>query len=147
MSDPITGDCRCGACRYSIDLTELPPVYACHCHICQRFSGSAFSVQALVREEQLSVTGPIIVREQVTEDRISVQRHCGECYGRIYNTNTRRPGVAVVRAGTLDRSEELECRAHIFTNYKQGWVELDPAVPQWGEAPEPAAFMAALNRA
>jgi hypothetical protein len=142
----IEGGCRCGAVRYTIRRDAIPPVYACHCHICQRISGSAFSVQALVREEELDVTGPTIVREQRTEDRVSVQRYCGECFSRIFNTNTRRPGVAVVRAGTIDRSEELQCRAHIFTNYKQGWVHIDADVPQWGEAPEPNAFIAALMR-
>ena len=141
----VTGGCRCGAVRYAIDLADLPPVYACHCHICQRFSGSAFSVQALVREDQLTVTGPLILYEKVTEDRTSYQRYCATCYARVYNTNSRRPGIAVIRAGTLDRSEELECRAHIFTNYRQRWVTLDPAIPQWGEAAEPAAFLAALR--
>lgn len=141
----ITGGCRCGACRYMLALDALPPVYACHCHICQRFSGSAFSVQALVAERALSVTGSIIIYEKVTEDRTSIQRYCAACYTRLYNTNTRRPGVAVIRAGTLDRSEELVCRAHIFTNYRQRWVTLDPAVPQWGEAAEPDAFVAALR--
>ena len=142
----ITGGCRCGACRYELALDALPPVYACHCHICQRASGSAFSVQALVGEDKLAVTGPVIIHEITTGDRTSVQRFCGTCYARIYNTNTRRPGVAVVRAGTLDRSEELECRAHIFTNYKPGWVIIPDDVPQWPEMPPPAAFMAVLAR-
>ena len=141
----IGGGCRCGACGYTLALDALPPVYACHCHICQRASGSAFSVQALVREDQLTVTGPILVREIVTEDRTSVQRFCGRCFARLYNTNTRRPGIAVVRAGTLDRSEKLACRAHIFTAYKQAWVRLDADVPQWPEAADPAAFVAALR--
>lgn len=140
----VTGGCRCGACRYTLDVPALPPVYACHCHICQRWSGSAFSVQALTAEASLEVTGPVVVYEIVTEDRTSVQRLCGECHSRLYNTNTRRPGVAVLRAGTLDRSEELVCRAHIFTNYKQAWVRLDDDIPQWGEAAEPAAFMAVM---
>lgn len=140
----VTGQCRCGACRYQIALDALPPVYACHCHICQRVSGSAFSVQALVQENALIVAGPLIVREVVTEDRTSVQRFCGECLARVYNTNTSRPGVAVVRAGTLDRSEELVCRAHIFTAYKQHWVEIPDSIPSWPEAPLPAAFLAAL---
>lgn len=142
----IEGGCRCGACRYQFAGDTPPPVYACHCHICQRWSGSAFSVQALVSEAALSLTGPVAVYEKQTEDRVSAQRVCGECHSRIYNTNTRRPGLAVLRAGTLDRSEEWTCRAHILTNYKQGWVALDPAVPQWGEAAEPAAFIAALTR-
>lgn len=140
----ITGGCRCGACRYTLDLPALPPVYACHCHICQRWSGSAFSLQALVPEAALSTTGPVVTYEVVTEDRTSTQRLCGECHARLYNTNTRRPGIAVVRAGTLDRSEELRCRAHIFTNYRQAWVQLDPDTPHWPEAAEPDAFMAAL---
>ncbi len=141
----IEGGCRCGAVRYSIAVETLPPVYACHCHICQRASGSAFSVQALVAEDSLTVNGPIVVREIATEDRISIQRFCGDCNARVYNTNTRRPGIAVIRAGTIDRSEELECKAHIYTDFRQRWVTLPPDVPQWGEAAPVAEFIAALT--
>lgn len=141
----ITGGCRCGAVRFEIARDDLPPIYACHCHICQRWTGSAFSVQALVPKDSLTVTGPIVTYEIATEDRRSVQRLCGTCHSRIYNTNTRRPGVAVVRAGGFDRSEALECRAHIFTNYKQAWVVLPAGVPQWPEAAPPAALAAALD--
>ncbi len=141
----IAGQCRCGACRYEIAADVLPSVYACHCHICQRASGSAFSVQAVVAEAALTVTGPIVVREITTEDRISTQRFCGDCLARVYNTNTARPGLAVVRAGTLDRSEELVCKAHIFTAYKQGWVTLPDDVPAWPEAAPTADFIAALQ--
>ena len=142
----IAGRCRCGAVSYEIALDDLPPVYVCHCHICQRASGSAFSVQALVREDQLSVSGQIVVHEITTEDRTSIQRFCGTCHARIYNTNTRRPGIAVVRAGTIDRSEELACKAHIFTAYKQAWVTLPDDVPQWPEAAPADQFVAALMR-
>jgi hypothetical protein len=141
----IEGSCRCGAVRYSIALDALPPVYACHCHICQRASGSAFSLQALVAEDSLTVDGPIVVHEITTEDRVSIQRFCGVCRARVYNTNTRRPGIAVVRAGTLDRSEELECKAHIYTDFRQRWVTLPADVPQWGEAAPIDAFIAALR--
>jgi hypothetical protein len=141
----IAGGCRCGACRYELALDALPPVYACHCHQCQRWTGSAFSLQALVPESALTVSGPVVVYERATEDRVSTQRVCGTCYARLYNTNTRRPGIAVVRAGTLDRSEELVCKAHIFTAYKQAWVTLSDGMPQWPEAADVAGFIAALN--
>lgn len=142
----ITGGCNCGAVRYEIAADTLPPVYACHCHQCQRWTGSAFSLQAIVAEGALTVSGPVVVYEKVTEDRTSVQRLCGICHARVYNTNTRRPGLAVVRAGTLDRSEELECRAHIYTDFRQRWVVLPDDVPQWPEAAPPADFIAALTR-
>lgn len=141
----IKGRCRCGACSYEIAIDELPRVYACHCHVCQRATGSAFSVQALVPESRLVVIGPVIIQEITTEDRTSVQRFCGTCHARIYNTNTRRPGVAVVRAGTLDRSEELECVAHIFTAYRQRWVVIPADVPSWLEAAPPPDLVRALS--
>ena len=142
----IEGGCRCGAVRYMIARDDLPPAYACHCHICQRWSGSAFSVQVLVAEDSLSVTGPVAHYEVTTGDRTSTQRVCGTCHSRIYNTNTRRPGVSVVCAGTLDRSEELTCRAHIFVNYRQSWVNLPGDVPHWGERPTAEEFAAALRK-
>jgi len=141
----LTGGCRCGAVRYELALEELPLVYACHCHICQRASGSAFSVQALVPEGGLTVTGPVVVHEITTGDRMSIQRFCEICRARVYNTNTRRPGIAVVRAGTLDRSEELVCRAHIYTDFRQRWVTIPDDVPQWPDAAPVAEFLAALK--
>lgn len=142
----IAGGCRCGAVRYQVATEAQPPVYACHCHQCQRWSGSAFSLQALVREDALTVEGPITVYERTTEDRTSTQRICGACHSRIYNTNTRRPGIAVLRAGTLDETEALDCKAHIFTAYKQGWFDLPDTVPQWPEMPPPEEFFATLMR-
>ena len=141
----IEGGCRCGAVRYTIDRADVPRVYACHCHICQRASGSAFSVQALVPESSLAVTGPVVMHEITTGDRTSIQRFCGTCHARVYNTNTRRPGIAVVRAGTLDRSEELVCVAHIFTAYKQEWVDIPDDVPSWPEAADTAGMTAAFR--
>ena len=142
----VEGGCNCGAVRYTLALDALPRTYACHCHQCQRWSGSAFSQQALVPEACVTAMGPIVIYEKVTEDRISVQRMCGVCHSRIYNTNTRRPGIAVVRAGTLDRSEELECVAHIYTAYKQRWVDIPADVPSWPEAAAQDDFIRALRR-
>jgi len=140
----IEGGCRCGATRYALAIDVLPPAYACHCHQCQRWSGSAFAVQVIVPEAALSVTGPVVVYEKTTEDRTSTQRICGVCHARIYNSNTRRPDVAVIRAGTLDRSEELDCIAHIFTRSKQAWMTIPEGVANWLEGPEPAPFLALM---
>ena len=132
----IEGGCRCGAVRY-----------ACHCHVCQRWSGSAFSQQALIATTSLAITGPVEVYRHVTDDRMSVQRVCGVCHGRVYNTNSRRPHLAVLRAGTLDRSEELHCVAHIFTACRQRWVAIPADMPSWPEAPPPAEFVAMMTLA
>lgn len=140
----MSGGCRCGAVRYIVKTNALPPAYACHCHQCQRWTGSAFAIQILVAESALAVEGPVVVYEKTTDDRTSTQRACGVCHARIYNTNTRRPGLAVVRAGTLDRSEELVCVAHIFTATRQRWFDLPAGMPSWPDMPSQAEFAALL---
>ena len=78
--------------------------------------------------------------------RVSRQRACSTCFTRVYNTNTARPGLAVVRAGTLDRSDELKIVAHIWTKRKLAGIEIPVNVPSWPEGAPPADFIAALTR-
>jgi hypothetical protein len=147
MSEPIEGGCRCGRVRYRVALAALPRVYACHCLDCQTWSGSAFSLQFPLPEGDLEVTGDPALFELPSPDgtRISRQRACPVCFTRVYNTNTRRPGVAVVRAGTLHRSKDLVIVAHIWTKRKLAGIEIPEGVPTWPENAPPEDFAAALK--
>ena len=141
----IRGGCRCGAVRYALALDALPRTYACHCRDCQTWSGSAFSQQTFLPEAGLSVTGPLFVYELANASgRISTQRMCSVCHTRIYNSNSARPGVVVVRAGTLDRSDELDIVAHIWVKRKQPWLKLPEDVPAWPEGAPVAELLQAL---
>lgn len=143
----ITGGCRCGAVRYELAIEAIPLAYACHCLQCQTWSGSGFSEQLLLREDQVSVGGPVVRYDLTTEDRTSHQRMCGTCHTRLYNTNTRRPGIAVIRAGTLDDSHRIEVAAHIWVKRKQPWLALPEGAPAWPEGAPPAELAAALGLA
>jgi hypothetical protein len=143
----IEGGCRCGRVRYRAALPALPRVYACHCLDCQTWSGSAFSLQFILPEDQLQVTGEPGLFELTSPDgsRTSRQRACPVCFTRVYNTNTRRPGLAVVRAGTLDASNQLAIVAHIWTKRKLDGIEIPEGVPAWPEGAPPDDFAAALT--
>jgi hypothetical protein len=52
----------------------------------------------------------------------------------------------VVRAGTLDRSDELNVVAHIWTKRKMKGIAIPDDVPSWPENAPPADFIAALSR-
>ena len=131
----IQGGCRCGAVRYRLALDGLPSTYACHCLDCQTWSGSAFSQQTFIPEAALTVTGPVVVYEFTTPSgSTSTQRMCGVCHARVYNSNSARPNVAIVRAGTLDRSDELRVVAHIWVKRKQHWLSAARGVPTWPES-------------
>jgi hypothetical protein len=143
----IEGGCRCGRVRYSAALEGLPRVYACHCLDCQTWSGSAFSLQFILPESNLKVTGEPALFELTSPDgtRTSRQRGCPVCFTRVYNTNTRRPGLAVVRAGTLDHSDRLAIVLHIWTRRKLAGIEIPEDMPAWPEGAPPEAFAAALS--
>ena len=142
----IHGGCRCGATRYTLAVAAMPPVYCCHCLDCQSWSGSAFSEQAVVPEAAIAVGGAVVdYTFQSPSGSTSHQRLCGTCHARIYNTNTARPGIAVVRAGTLDASDTLTPRTHIWVKRKQPWVVIADDVPTFDENAPPAEFIAILS--
>jgi hypothetical protein len=144
MSD-IQGGCRCGAVRYTLAVDTLPRSYACHCLDCQTWSGSAFSLQFFLPETSLSVSGlPTVFELMTPSGNVSLQRMCAVCHTRIYNSNSARPGLVVVRAGTLDRSDELDVVAHIWVKRKQSWLTLPSGVPSWSLSAPAAEFMQAL---
>lgn len=147
MTEAIEGGCRCGRVRYRAALGELPRVYACHCLDCQTWSGSAFSLQFILPEDQLEVTGEPALFELTSPDgsRTSRQRACPVCFTRVYNTNTRRPGLAVVRAGTLDDSDKLAIVLHIWTRRKLAGIEIPDDLPAWPEGAPPEEMAAALR--
>lgn len=146
----LEGGCRCGAVRYRLGVPAFPKAYACHCRDCQTWSGSAFSLQVVVPEEAIEVTGEPHLFELATgedeERRVSRQRGCATCMTRVFNTNTRRPGLAVLRAGTLDRSDELNVIAHIWVSRKVGGIDIPESVPTWPEGAPPAEFFAAMMK-
>jgi hypothetical protein len=149
MSQTIEGGCRCGAIRYRVKIDKLPNIYACHCRDCQTWSGSAFSTQFVVPEDALEIiSGTPQLYERFTPEsgRTSYQRGCPVCFTRIYNTNSARPGLAVGRAGTLDRSDELNIVAHIWTRRKLHGIDIPPGVASWPEGAPPAEFAAVLMR-
>lgn len=126
----------------------MPNAYACHCFDCQTWSGSAFSLQVVLPESGLQVTGDPALFELTSPDgaRVSRQRACPVCFTRVYNTNSARPGLAILRAGTLDRSDELQIVAHIWAKRKLAGIDIPAGVPSWPESAPPADFIAALSR-
>lgn len=147
MVEDVEGGCRCGRVRYRALLDCFPNVYACHCRDCQTWSGSAFSLQFVMDRDALHVRGDAKLFELSSSDgeRVSRQWACPICFTRLFNTNSGRPGMAVVRAGTLDRSDELHIAAHIWTQRALSGVAIPDDVPIWPGRASPAELDDALS--
>jgi hypothetical protein len=142
---PITGGCRCGGVRYSLNIDTPPMVYACHCLHCQTWSGSAFAENFLIPREVLEISGPLVNWDATSPSgNQSSQQFCARCHTRLFNTTSRVPGMVVMRAGTLDQSDQLTLVAHIWVSRKQPWVIIPDGIPTWPKTPTPEEFAAAL---
>jgi len=132
---PITGGCRCGACRYTLNYPAIPVIYACHCRDCQTATGGGFVLQAMMPAARLVLTGDGIERSAPnSRGGVTTQFYCAQCLTRLYSTNTARPGVALVRAGTLDASDTIVPAVHMWGSRRQPWIGLPPEAEVHAEA-------------
>jgi hypothetical protein len=142
----MQGGCGCGQVRYTINAPQMPVVYACHCTECQTQSGSAFGLQMPVFETMLSLTGDLISCERTQPSgAIGTINCCSKCLVRIYSKNSTRPGMLVMRAGTLDDSQHIIPKFHLWVRSKQSWVTIPAAAIRFDTQIEtPAEWMQLL---
>lgn len=125
----MEGGCACGAVRYR--LTSEPMfVHCCHCLNCQRQTGSAFVINALIESDRVELIAGEPVAVDAPRDDGSPQRifRCAACQVAVYS-EYGRPEVKFVRAGTLDQPAGVVPDVHIFTRSKLPWVTLPESVP------------------
>ncbi len=135
-SFPAEGGCDCRAVRYRM---ETPPlfVHCCHCRWCQRESGAAFALNAMIEADRVTNLGvmPEIVDTPSASGRGQRIARCPTCRIAVWSHYAGAgPAVAFVRVGTLDNPDLLPPDIHIFTASKQPWVLLPagaPAVPEY----------------
>lgn len=141
----FTGGCRCGQVQLHVETEKLPPLYACHCFNCQRWSGSAFGLHMLCAAAAVRVTGQPRIYVHEHNGHTSIQYACSICFTRLFNETTAAPNMRVVRAGVLDGIEQLAPIAHIWVKRKQSWVVLPAESAQWQETPTSEEFARILT--
>lgn len=123
MRLPQTGGCQCGALRYVLAAEPLA-VYACHCHQCQRQSGSAFGLSMIVELSALRFTAgaPAEWHRTTPSGRAGIGVYCAGCGSRILNRHVGA-ATAALKPGTLDDTGWVRPAGHIFTESAQPWTE------------------------
>jgi len=127
----LDGGCTCGAVRYRMTRRPLF-VHCCHCRWCQRETGSAFALNAMIEADRivlLAGTPEMVITPSNSGKGQKIIR-CSACRIALWS-NYAGAGEAVrfVRVGTLDAPDRLPPDIHIFTMSKQPWVTLPPGAP------------------
>lgn len=121
-----TGRCDCRAIRYLL-LSRPIFTHCCHCSWCQRESGSAFAVNAMIETRRLQVEGdaPEMVLTPSASGKGQNIARCPTCRVALWSHYaTLGAKLAFVRAGSLDDPSLAPPDVHIFTSTKQPWVVL-----------------------
>jgi hypothetical protein len=125
------GGCTCRHVRYRM-MSQPLFVHCCHCSWCQRETGTAFALNAMIEADRVQLLeGDVEVIDTPSNSgkgqRIS---RCPKCKIAVWsNYGAGGDIVRFVRVGTLDHPEQLPPDIHIFISSKQPWVALPPGTP------------------
>ena len=141
MTETFEGGCTCRAVRYRMESRPMF-VHCCHCRWCQRESGSAFALNALIEADRVTLLSgkPELVETPSNSGKGQKILRCPACRVAVWS-HYAGGGLkaAFVRVGTLDEPDRFPPDIHIFTESKQPWVVIPPgarAVPEYYKSAE-----------
>ena len=118
------GGCTCRALRYRLGRAPLI-VHCCHCRWCQRESGSAFALNALIESAELTLLAgrPELVPTPSASGKGQKIARCPTCRVAVWSHYAGAgDALSFVRVGTLDEPDRFPPDVHIYTESKQPWV-------------------------
>jgi hypothetical protein len=129
------GGCTCRAVRYR--MTSRPMiVHACHCRWCQRETGGAFAINAMIEADRVLhlAAEPVVIDTPSLSGRGQKVARCPTCHVAVWS-NYAGAGTLVrfVRVGTLDEPDRMPPDVHIFVASKQPWLTLPAGARAYDE--------------
>lgn len=136
MSKMLKGGCLCGAVAYET-AAEPMVVGHCYCVDCRKTSGTGHGTHVGVPEEALTLTGEVSFYDRAADSGNVVSRgFCPTCGSAIYSRNSAMPGMAFLRASSLDNPGDVTPQMSVYVSRAPAWDRIDPALPAFAEMPE-----------
>jgi len=129
--EQLEGGCDCRQIRYRMASRPMF-VHCCHCRWCQRESGTAFAMNALIEADRVLLLAgrPEIVDTPSQSGKGQKIARCPSCRLAVWsNYSGAGEAVRFVRVGTLDDPDQLPPDIHIYTMSRQPWVILPADIP------------------
>lgn len=120
----IQGHCTCKKIRYELK-TKPMYVHCCHCTWCQRETGTAFALNAMIESDRFILLDgtPEMINTPTLSGKGQKIFRCPHCKVAIWSHYSGAGDkINFVRVGTLDNPSQFPPDMHIFTSTKQPWV-------------------------
>jgi len=131
MSETFEGRCGCGHVRYRMTSRPLF-VHCCHCTWCQRETGSAFAVNAMIESDRVVLVSgePERIDTPSASGKGQIILRCPHCLVAVWSHYAGAGELfSFVRVGTLEEAGLMPPDIHIFTSTKLPWVLLSANTP------------------
>ncbi|SNS29019.1 GFA family protein [Tropicimonas sediminicola] len=120
MTLPMQGRCRCG--YLTIEITAPPLMTAaCHCKGCQRMSGSAYSLTAMIPAQGFRVVAGEPVRGGIRGPQLD-HYCCPECMSWVFTRITGGDAFVNVRPTMFDDANWAEPFIETMTSERLPWA-------------------------
>lgn len=127
----LEGGCGCRAVRYRLTASPLY-VHCCHCRWCQRETGAAFALNAMIEIDCVELLGEESARIETPSESGRGQKihRCPKCHIALWSHyGGAGEAIAFIRVGTLDEPDQVPPDIHIYTASKQPWLPLSHDIP------------------
>jgi hypothetical protein len=124
----ITGGCRCGAVRYTI---EAEPLFSrhCWCRDCQYFGAGSGTVNVFFPSEAVAVEGTLADYPSHADSGTPMHpQFCPSCGTPMFTQAETRRNYIGVRAGTFDGPDLGKPEMTIWTKSAPSWASIDAEI-------------------
>ena len=138
------GSCLCGKVQFTLWKSDVAKVFKsvahCHCCMCRKHTGSAFSTFGEVPIEAIEFkNGEINLKRYKAPENNTIRTFCSNCGSNImfespYNRIDRTTELAVALVDEFAEGvtyAKPDC--HIYTKYKAPWFDIQDLLPQYEE--------------
>jgi glyoxylase-like metal-dependent hydrolase (beta-lactamase superfamily II) len=128
--------CHCGQLRLEVEGDPFS-ISICNCLACQRRTGSAFSMQAGYKADQVRVDGRFNDYSRISDEadkKEHVFHFCPECGSQVFYTEPDEPDLVVVSIGSFADPSFPPPTESGYDSRRHAWIELPESIQR--SAPE-----------
>jgi len=128
------GNCNCGAINFEINSNDIKTIVNCHCNLCRKINGAAFSTYVVVLDTGFKLLkGKEHLKFHLATAQAS-KNFCATCGTPIFNSNPKYKGVKIVHLGALNNVTNLIPRTNIFCESKLSWLDNISTIESFAQA-------------
>lgn len=124
--------CLCKKIQFEVAKFQ-GPIGHCHCEMCRKFHGAAFSTFAEAKLTEIHWLSGETLLQDYQADNGTVRKFCSCCGSSLFfeSKYNRTEGTIEIALAAFDSLEPIYVDAHIYTESKVDWLDINDNLPQY----------------